>query len=113
MWCGTSKQASKLGIQCTPKRMPWGQRRIDVCPLSDEAQDAMVWLCEYLSSDAVRKSTNGAIDIPRKVAPKRQMTQPEMRVFKGFCEHASLPATEKIDTAGVCISTLEGRGWKT
>lgn len=113
MWCGTSTQARKLGIQCSPKRMLWGPHSVDVCPLSDEARDAMVWLCEYLSSDAVRKATNGAIDIPRKVAPTRQLTQPEMRHLKGFCEHASLPATEKIDTAGACIDVLKGRGWKT
>jgi len=111
MWAGTSRQARKLGIAHTPESRTWRAQRIDVCPPSDAMREAVVWLCEYLASDVVREATNGAIDIPHRVAPKRSLTMPEMRRFRGLCEHASLPGTDKIDAAGEHIDALAARGW--
>lgn len=109
MWAGSSRQARRLGIVHTPQLRTVRGQRLEVCPLSDEAREAWVWLAGVLSSPEIEAWSDGEIAIPRRTLGPDDVLTPR---FAGCGEHYHVPGTTKIDAAGVLCDALRERGWK-
>jgi hypothetical protein len=105
MWPGSSKQARELGLAHKPELRAWGSQRIECMPPSAAMLEAARWLFDALAS--LGEETDGEIVIPRIAAPRRRLSVPEMRPFRGFGEHGSMPGSTKIDCAGYMLDALE------
>lgn len=106
-WAGTAKQAARLGaVDVFVERRIVNCSSISCIRPSDEIIDAWRWLCEVLTSPSAKSL---GIDIPRTCAPMgRQFSRPEMRAFRGVCEHFHVTGTTKVDAAGYLVEAL---GW--
>lgn len=104
MWAGSSKQARKLGYEHAPELRVWDGRRVECMPPSAAMLEAGRWLFDALAS--LGEETEGEINIPRIAAPRRRLSVREMRAFKGFAEHGTMPGSTKIDAAGYMLDAL-------
>lgn len=106
MWPGSTQQARKLGYEHTPELRMWGSQRIECMPPSEAMMEAARWLFDAMCD--LGEETDGEINIPRIAAPRRRLSVAEMRAFRGFGEHGSMPGSTKIDCAGYMLDVIEG-----
>lgn len=105
MWPGTTRQARELGYDHAPELRTWGAQRIECMPPSAAMMEAARWLFDAMCD--LGDETDGEIAIPRIAAPRERLTVREMRAFRGFAEHGSMPGSTKIDCAGYMLDALE------
>ena len=105
MWPGASKQARRLGIAHAPELRTWGAQRIECMPPSPAMLEAARWLFDALCD--LGDETDGEVCIPRIAASRERLSVREMRDFKGFAEHGSMPGSTKVDCAGYMLDALE------
>jgi N-acetylmuramoyl-L-alanine amidase len=106
MWPGSTQQAKKLGYEHTPELRTWGGQRVECMPPSAAMLEAARWLFDAMCD--LGEATDGEIDIPRIAAPRRRLSVAEMRVFKGFGEHGSMPGSTKVDAMGYMLDIIDG-----
>ncbi len=105
-WPGTSEQARELGIEHTPELRVWGSQRIECMPPSAAMLEAARWLFDALCD--LGDETDGEVAIPRITAPRERLSVPEMRAFRGFAEHGSMPGSTKVDAMGYMLGIIDG-----
>jgi hypothetical protein len=103
-WPGLSKLALKLGYEHTPELRTWGSRRVECMPPSAAMLEAARWLFDALAS--LGEETDGEVCIPRIAAPRERLSVREMRAFRGFAEHGSMPGSTKVDAMGYMLDLI-------
>lgn len=107
-WPGTRRQAEKLGVEGAWAWVRVGGQRIEVMLPSEALLEAVRWIAETLGS---LRGQHG-IAIPRRVpASNARFTAAEQRLFAGAQEHCNVPASRKVDCAGLLTSELAAHGW--
>jgi hypothetical protein len=104
MWPGSTQQAKKLGYERTPELRTWGSQRVECMPPSAAMMEAARWLFDALAS--LGEETDGEVCIPRIAAPRERLSVSEMRAFKGFAEHGSMPGSTKVDAMGYMLDLI-------
>ena len=94
-WCGSTKQAERLGIEVDPVLGVARGQRVRAQRPSDDLLAAWKWLGEALAS-----IDHPAVRIPRK---RGGMDRP------GVLEHCDVTGTTKVDAAGLLVGAL---GWR-
>jgi hypothetical protein len=67
--------------------------------------EAARWLFDALCD--LGGETDGEVCIPRIAAPRERLGVREMRAFRGFAEHGSMPGSTKVDAMGYILDALE------
>jgi hypothetical protein len=109
MWCGTAKQARRLGIDAPTMWREIDGRRVEIVAPPDALIDSWRWLADRLTSP---EAAALGVHIPRRTLGLRRTLPWLAACGGGVGEHATLPRGErvKIDACGLL---MEATGYQS